>query len=52
MNTTDNMAWFPFGKPPLQHMVDVLTNDMAEDAKGDFLREILTVFAEHQDAHQ
>jgi hypothetical protein len=29
-------------------MVDVLTADMAEDDKGDFLREILTVFAEHQ----
>lgn len=45
---TADDRWFPWGKPPLQHMIDILTNDMAEDAKGDFIRESLAIFASYQ----
>jgi hypothetical protein len=40
--------WFPWGAPPLQHMVDLLTKDMADNEPNRFMREALTVFAQAQ----
>jgi hypothetical protein len=49
---TTKQAWFPWGIPPLQHLVDILSELQDEDDDEgpvpEFLREILTPFAAQQ----
>jgi hypothetical protein len=45
--------WFPWngadgGRLPLAHMVALLSADMADDDKGAFMRESLSMFAQAQ----
>jgi hypothetical protein len=48
INTGGCDEWFPWGAPPLQHMVDLLTKDMSDNEPNNFMRESLTVFAQAQ----